>query len=271
MDKHRKLIEKIIGKQKSLYVFSRLGKNRKRFGVEFSLLKFGHPKTVKRFSKELAQEIRRTLGKKTLSRTNWVITAPPSTLTHPADLLADDLSSSLRLPRTKMVKSKPTVDYSLLRKTHERRQMVKEIRWWIPRPRTVRGKNVILVDDAIVTGHTLREVTRALLKAGAHEVHIFNVLHLDHKDPSLEGRLNQEAVPDRLDLVLKLMNAGGPVASKALLRLSATNPKLFKTVIKKIHKKGRTRMLKHFSRYAVREEHASTALSVAFLRSLLAH
>lgn len=52
---------------------------------------------------------------------------------------------------------------------HERKKNVKNI---FKVSQEVKGKSLLLVDDVCTTGSTLHEATKALLKAGAREVHI---------------------------------------------------------------------------------------------------
>jgi len=47
----------------------------------------------------------------------------------------------------------------------------------ISNPDLVRGRLVILLDDIITTGATVRDATRALLSAGARAVHVVSVAH----------------------------------------------------------------------------------------------
>lgn len=49
--------------------------------------------------------------------------------------------------------------------------------FFIPYPELVRGKNIILVDDVVTTGSTLREARAVLLSAGARHVFTIAIAH----------------------------------------------------------------------------------------------
>lgn len=49
--------------------------------------------------------------------------------------------------------------------------------FFVPQPEMVRGKNIILVDDVVTTGSTLREARAALLSAGARHVFAIAIAH----------------------------------------------------------------------------------------------
>lgn len=42
---------------------------------------------------------------------------------------------------------------------------------------TIRGKNIIIIDDITTTGATITEAKKVLLKAGAREVIAFTLAH----------------------------------------------------------------------------------------------
>jgi predicted amidophosphoribosyltransferase len=66
------------------------------------------------------------------------------------------------------VKTKNSVPQSLLKKS-ERRKNIRKV-FEVVSPETVSGKNILLVDDLMTTGATLREAAGALKKAGAKTV-----------------------------------------------------------------------------------------------------
>ncbi len=54
----------------------------------------------------------------------------------------------------------------------DRAQRMRQVKgaFWVRRPRDIKGKHVVLVDDIITTGATLEEAARALKRAGAQRV-----------------------------------------------------------------------------------------------------
>jgi len=85
-------------------------------------------------------------------------------------LLAGRIAKTFGLPLgwDVLVKTKNSAPQSLLKKS-ERQKNIRKV-FAVVRPETVSGKNVLLVDDLMTTGATLREAAGALKKAGARTV-----------------------------------------------------------------------------------------------------
>jgi predicted amidophosphoribosyltransferase len=61
----------------------------------------------------------------------------------------------------------------------ERRDNVKGA-FAVPNPASIKGKNVLLIDDLFTTGSTVRECARVLRKAGARGVEVLTVARVRH-------------------------------------------------------------------------------------------
>ena len=85
-------------------------------------------------------------------------------------LIAEALSRRIGVPcaRRALVRVRPTPAQAGLSQQQRRRNLQGALR--TPRPETVRGKTVLLVDDVMTTGATLTACARTLRRAGAKEV-----------------------------------------------------------------------------------------------------
>ncbi len=85
-------------------------------------------------------------------------------------LLAGRIAKTFSLPLEwdVLVKTKNAAPQSLLRKSARQKNIRKVFE--VVRPEAVSGKNILIVDDLMTTGATLREAAGALKKAGARTV-----------------------------------------------------------------------------------------------------
>lgn len=88
-----------------------------------------------------------------------------------AELLARSVSRTMGLPLSprSLVRRRATRSQTLLNE-EERRENVRDA-FLVVREEEVRGKKVVLIDDVLTTGATLRSAGSALLEAGADEVY----------------------------------------------------------------------------------------------------
>ncbi len=88
-----------------------------------------------------------------------------------ADGIAKEIARALHITyRTRvLVRTRPTASQTTMN-ARQRRENVKEA-FAVVRPRCVRGKSVLLVDDVMTTGATLSECARVLKGAGATHVY----------------------------------------------------------------------------------------------------
>lgn len=92
-----------------------------------------------------------------------------------ADRIHKQGGSSLQLGHNLLIKTRHTRPQAELKRA-ERLVNLKEA-FSVPAPESVRGRNVILIDDVSTTGATLREAADTLKKAGAREVIAFTIAH----------------------------------------------------------------------------------------------
>jgi ComF family protein len=107
---------------------------------------------------------------------------------HPKRLKARGFNQALLLAQA--FPDKPLAREALVRVRHtrpqvglnpkERRDNVKGA-FAVPDPAQVRGKNVLLVDDLLTTGATVKECARVLIKAGAKRVELLTVGRVKHE------------------------------------------------------------------------------------------
>ncbi len=107
---------------------------------------------------------------------------------HPKRLQARGFNQALLLAQA--FPDKPLEREALVRVRHtrpqvglnpgERRDNVKGA-FAVPDPAQIRGKNVLLVDDLLTTGATVKECARVLKKAGARRVELLTVGRVKHE------------------------------------------------------------------------------------------
>lgn len=91
---------------------------------------------------------------------------------NPSELIAESISKRTQIPCLKdtLYKSKSTPDQKTLRR-YERLRNVKHSMSTNPKCRhQIKDRNIIIIDDIMTTGATLREAKRELLKSGAKKV-----------------------------------------------------------------------------------------------------
>ncbi|HIH10663.1 TPA: phosphoribosyltransferase [Candidatus Woesearchaeota archaeon] len=244
-------VERAVAQQTSLRTYSELGTETESYAVQFSLLKLGIPAVIRQFSAELTDAISRDLIAKESSRDEWVICSPPSTIEHAAGLMAEQISKSLQVPLLELEKKRAFGNYSTITTTADRESVV-AFTMYILNPKRVKGKKIIIIDDLVASGAVLRESARALLDAGACEVIIFTLLKLDSPDFSLEGKLNDMAATDKLDVLVEALNQGCVITSatlKLLLRMSNHFPDTFRSVAHRIDQKTKKNLVVAAIRY----------------------
>jgi ComF family protein len=106
---------------------------------------------------------------------------------HPRRLKARGFNQALLLARG--VREKPVGLETLVRGRHtvpqvglnrnERRDNVKGA-FAVPHPEDIKGKNILLIDDLLTTGATVRECARVLRRAGAARVEVLTAARVKH-------------------------------------------------------------------------------------------
>jgi len=90
-----------------------------------------------------------------------------------AKYLAEGLGTAVIL--NCLVKVRDTTPQVGLR-SHDRRKNIKKA-FEVRRPDLIAGKDVMLVDDVVTTGATVRECSRVLRKAGAENIYVLTLAH----------------------------------------------------------------------------------------------
>jgi competence protein ComFC len=134
----------------------------------------------------LSEEITALLEEKTLFTGNsWLLIPIPASNTHKK---AKGFNQTELLCRAIMQKIPTSFSYepSILNKTREtklqtsvkdKKEREQNVEHSMTATSSVKGKNIILIDDVITTGSTLREAKRALKEVGAKEIFAFAIAH----------------------------------------------------------------------------------------------
>ena len=88
-----------------------------------------------------------------------------------ANYLAKDLNVSLVQG---LIRKRPTKTQAQLSKKKDRLKNINGA-FCATNKRTIKGKNILLVDDVLTTGSTIKEAARTLKKAGANKIYAFTL------------------------------------------------------------------------------------------------
>jgi ComF family protein len=92
-----------------------------------------------------------------------------------SDYIVKGLSESLKIPySTKLIKRTRHTESQTRLKMKERAQNVADA-FVVRNPKKIIGKNILIVDDIITTGATIKECGRALVKGGAKTIYACSV------------------------------------------------------------------------------------------------
>ena len=93
-----------------------------------------------------------------------------------SEVLAKDISTLLKIPFSKtLVKNRETKRQTTLKRS-ERLSNVKNS-FGVLDAKNISGKNIIIIDDVVTTGATLREAKKVLIHAGARKVLCVAIAH----------------------------------------------------------------------------------------------
>ncbi len=84
-------------------------------------------------------------------------------------LIAHTMHLGIPILENTLLKTKPTSSQTA-QKNHEAREMNIQESFEVRTPADVRAKNIILIDDVITSGATMREAARVLKLAGARRI-----------------------------------------------------------------------------------------------------
>ena len=89
-----------------------------------------------------------------------------------SQLLAERLSQATGIPLEidNLIKTRPTPDQAGLDSVNRKKNLVDAFA--VTNPKSIGGKNILLIDDVLTTGATASEISRTLKKAGAKGVYV---------------------------------------------------------------------------------------------------
>lgn len=222
--------------------------------AEYSLLKLGKKSVVEKIAAELARAITAETGltpkNEEQVRKEWVIVCPGGNLSRASSLLARAVSRLTGIPVTYAEISIPDKnanyqyqDYSGVSDDTIRRRIVAE-RLNLARPAAVRDKNVIFIDDSIVSGTVLKVVEEMLARAGAKKVRGFFAARLDGQgDHAFESKVNYQALAeDGLATLITLLREEKEYTNRLLVAVIDLPLEQFSALLEKIGDEERLRL-----------------------------
>ncbi len=237
-----KILKKIavLNSIKYIYKIENLDKD-KDLAILYSRFKIGHKKTVEKITDLLKNKILNTLPEVKNQPKNWVILAYESrevdrSIMLAAKKIAEDLDIEF-IP----IKRKPkeiTVTYQDLSE-EERINRAKES---ITVEREINAKNVIFLDDLVVTGTFLEEVVLQLYQKGVDKIYPFCVAYLS-SEPALEKSLNRIAA--EIEILTELAK-GEIFTTKFIEVLFEIEEWKFKEILDELSELQKIRLLLYF-------------------------
>jgi fructose-bisphosphate aldolase class II len=172
-------ISKIFENKKSVYRINRKDiRSISELARDYSLLKFGDVQKVEKFADELVNKIEESIPQLKLNKQNWSIVSPPFfSLPSSSYMLAKKASDKLGIELIQAQKVRSLGNYSILATKKARKEEVKDS--ILIDSSIVKGKKVILIDDAVVSGATSKETIKALIKAGVKDIKCFFLIEFE--------------------------------------------------------------------------------------------
>ena len=93
-----------------------------------------------------------------------------------SEILKLDTEGNLTSEFEVVKKKKDTLDQSSLKTKSDRMKNLKDA-FRVSTPSKIKGRNIILIDDVVTTGSTIKEIKKVLKKSGAKKVKAFVVAH----------------------------------------------------------------------------------------------
>ncbi|MFA5075943.1 MAG: phosphoribosyltransferase family protein [Patescibacteria group bacterium] len=214
---------------------------KKEILLKLSFLKLGFLTQTNYFSKKLSKLIVKTIGR--FDRRQFVLAYPSSvspSLPQTAEILANNISQQLHLPIIRLKKIKRFDNYALILSAAKRPKAIIKF-YALAGPadkKKIQGKEIILIDDILITGSIAKEVSQMLIKAGAKKIHLFVVADLGKKRIVWESIINHLALESYPQIVAKNINLSRPVTA-TLLRVLANCPRQLDRLLKFLTPAGR--------------------------------
>ena len=200
-------------------------------GLNYSYLKLGYSKAVKEEAENLSNLIKRDLGhiiKK--DPDDWLIVfLTGKGWNHAATLLGKEIALKHNLRSVVILPNEDPlskvyladVDYSSI-KTREQRLGKIYNRFVLGRDQAVKGKNVILIEDSLMTGATIEVLTSLLKKNGALNIYPYVLIKfIGWSDAGFEDEINRKSFKEHgIESLVKVFNDPESPRIKRLIRYS---------------------------------------------------
>ncbi len=189
-----------------------------------------------------------------ITKGKWILTFHPSVTSNSvSSIVCKYVARRLKLPvvRLGIRPSKKNKFYVEL--THEERIREMRARLYY-KGSSLKGKNVILIDDIIVTSSSIMSSANMLLKKGAASVHAFVYVKLKSKPINIEAKIANSLIEKRgEEFLVKIINEpDNIITNRALAFVLSTGAIERKNLMAKISFSKRNAFLKQlkiFSRF----------------------
>lgn len=170
------------------------------------------------------------------------------------DRLIHFLAKDLGLPFVFFKEEEATTSYCLLADKDQRRAMIEGRMKPGLFARQAKGKDALVLDDALVSGAKMEESFRVLREVGVRRIYPFVIFHLDENTPfSREGTLNSWVLDHDLEDLIEGINTGTvkPTSTliKALIGIGSGSNGWFTVFVNRLHPLERKELLDQITHY----------------------
>ena len=243
-------------------------------GIELSKIKIGNKANLEKNAVAIAKRIKdQKDGPSSDIIQNWAIASLGGEgIPNAGKLLGNEVALQLALPHLRIVKN-DSVDlkyrqYSQIPQSTQRAAAIAG-RLMIANPEEMKGKNIIFVDDVLMSGTMVKNAVDFLYKHGANRVFVYVVASLESDSNDFEGRINKKA-PELIgeDVLIPVLNGDTSYYTTRLLDYSFQYTKRnFPDFIQKLTPHARLNLYLFSLHYYL--EHAPDELD--YLASILNH
>jgi hypoxanthine phosphoribosyltransferase len=223
------------------------GKGMRLITRDFSKAKIGDFSAICKYAKRISKTIKKNINLKDYA---IIICNPSTSKTNTSFYIAKETARILRKKFRKIIHlaAWSTGKYYLHMTPTEKTAILKETAYYDGPP--VKGKGVIIVDDCVATGTSLKNCIRVLLKHGAKRVTCFAYLRLSSS--KFEDLLSQERVFVEGKRYLKkiLSNKDNPIVARCLSILFNLPPKDTADIINHLKGARKKELLARLKEYA---------------------
>ncbi len=217
-------------------------------------IKLGNKEKITFAADEIIKKIFRVLPRIKKETKGWAVVSHPSIISPaPADVIADIISQKLKISRIYLGQKNifKKISYSQCSPSQRRAAIKKSLYY---QGKSLKGKNIILIDDVCATASAIYGSTRYLKSVGAKSVHAFVFLRINPQPSYLEEKIAglRYHIHGKKYIIEHINNQNNILASKLLRIIFNLSPREKEALFSRITNKRRVEIknkLKKWNNY----------------------